>query len=159
MHYSWTKSQVKARSHPNVLSATIWLNHLYHQSFTSSESVAEKIEGLRLDQPLVYADRFRIRRAGVQWGFHSPHIDGGGIERWEDPEFRKWCVDLPPQTRRGMYMRIEIIRADLSISFTNILTGKWKEHDPYDLGPRLNARNSLYGRPNAVCHSLPLTAR
>jgi len=122
-HLYWTKSQVKARSHPNVLAVSAWLNNLYHQSFSFPESDAEKIEGLSLDNPLAYADRFRIRRAGVQWDMFSPHIDGGGIERWEDPEFRK-C-------------------------FTNILTGKWKEHDPYDLGPRLNARNSLYGRPNA----------
>jgi len=116
----WTKSQVKARSHPNVLAASTWLNHLYHQSTSESE----KVEGVQLDQPLAYADRFRIRRAGLRWGFHIPHIDGGGIERWEDPEFRK-C-------------------------FENILNGNWKEHDPYDLGPRLNARNSLYGRPSAA---------
>ena len=35
-------------------------------------------------------------------------------------------------------------------SFANILDGKWKEHDPYDLGPRLTARNNLYGYTNAV---------
>jgi len=120
-HLFWTKSQVKARSHPNVLAATAWLNHLYHQSFHSD---GEKIVGLRLDQPLSYADRFRMRPAGAGFELIGPHMDGGSIERWEDPEFRKCYAD--------------------------ILNGDWKKHDPYDLGPRLNARNSLYGLPNAA---------
>ena len=47
---------------------------------------------------------------------------GGTIERWEDPFFRK-C-------------------------FENILNGNWKDHDPFSLEGRLNARSSLYGRPS-----------
>jgi len=119
----WTKAQVKARSHPNVLAVTAWLNNFYHQP-VGSES--EWIKGLSLDDSLSYADRFRIRHPGPAsiWNFLSPHMDGGGIERWEDPEFRN-C-------------------------FAHILKGNWREHDPYDLGPRLNARNSLYGNPNAA---------
>lgn len=34
--------------------------------------------------------------------------------------------------------------------FEKILTGEWREHDPYDLQGRLDARSSLYGRPNQV---------
>lgn len=49
---------------------------------------------------------------------------GGTIERWEDHEFRK-C-------------------------FSNILSGNWRLHDPYELESRLNARSSLYGRPSQV---------
>ena len=47
---------------------------------------------------------------------------GGTIERWEDSTFRK-C-------------------------FENILNGNWREHDPFSLEGRLDARSSLYGRPN-----------
>lgn len=66
-------------------------------------------------------------------------ISGGGIERWEDETFR--------------------------LCFDDILSGNWREHDPYDLVNRINARSSLYGRPNQVCHipfvacSIPLEGR
>jgi hypothetical protein len=56
------------------------------------------------------------------------YITGGSIERWEDPTFRK-C-------------------------FEDILTGKWREHDPYALQGRLDARSSLYGRPNQVSETM-----
>ena len=36
----------------------------------------EKAEGIDLDTPLMYADRFRIRRPGIQWDAHPPHVDG-----------------------------------------------------------------------------------
>lgn len=67
---SWTKSQVRARAHPNVLATTVWLNNLYHLKS------GQKIEGVDLSTPLAYADRFRIRKPGVQWDAHPPHIDG-----------------------------------------------------------------------------------
>ena len=67
---SWTKSQIRARSHPNVLAATTWLNKMYH-----SKS-GNKVEDVDLDKPLMYADRFRIRHPGVQWDAHPPHVDG-----------------------------------------------------------------------------------
>ncbi|KAJ3560099.1 hypothetical protein NP233_g11060 [Leucocoprinus birnbaumii] len=112
----WTKPQVEARADPDLLKATIWLNYLYH------DKLKKKSENVDLSVPLTYADRFRIRKAGVKWGVHPPHIDGGSIERWEDPAFRK-C-------------------------FEDILSGRWRQHDPYDLQGRLDARSSLYGRPN-----------
>lgn len=56
--------------------------------------------------------------------FFCQRVAGGSIERWEDPTFRK-C-------------------------FEDILTGNWREHDPYALRGRLDARSSLYGRPNQV---------
>lgn len=81
-----------------------------------------------------------MRHPGNQWNAHPPHIDGmsqlhwltsthgsstgGSLERWQDPAFRK-C-------------------------FADILSGDWREHDPYDLVNRINARTSLYGRPNQV---------
>ena len=47
---------------------------------------------------------------------------GGTIERWEDPFFRK-C-------------------------FEKILNGNWRDHDPFSLEGRWDARSSLYGRPS-----------
>jgi len=110
----WTRSQVQARAHPNVLKASAWLNNLYKKP-------GKQLEGVDLDVPLVYADRFRIRHPGPGWDRHPPHIDGGSIERWEDESFRK-C-------------------------FADILSGNWRAHDPYELEGRLDARTSLYGRP------------
>ena len=146
---SWTKPQVQARSHPNVLAATAWLSKLYHVQ-VADIGISEKngqlsntLEGVDLNTPLTYADRFRIRKPGTKWvfDFNPPHVDGayhtllyppicisfkifvgGTIERWEDPFFRK-C-------------------------FENILNGNWRDHDPFSLEGRLDARNSLYGRPS-----------
>ncbi|KAF5342342.1 hypothetical protein D9611_001342 [Ephemerocybe angulata] len=115
----WTKPQVKARSHPNLLAASTWLNQLYHLKSGAADTT---LEGVDLSVPLTYADRFRIRHPGQVWNFHPPHVDGGTIERWEEPNFRK-C-------------------------FSDILEGNWREHDAYDLEGRLNARTSLYGRPS-----------
>ncbi|KAL5511380.1 hypothetical protein ACEPAH_4596 [Sanghuangporus vaninii] len=88
----------------------------------SSSSTGRDLRGVELATPLSYADRFRIRHPGVQWGAHPPHIDGGGIERWEDTNFRS-CYD-------------------------GILRGDWRKHDPYDLVGRLQAKTSMYRRPN-----------
>lgn len=76
----YTKPQVAARAHPNVLAVQTWCNHLYTHS-----SEAEPVD---LDTPLTYVDRFRMRQPGFAWGAHPPHMDGGAIERWRDPKFR-----------------------------------------------------------------------
>ncbi|KAF8135193.1 hypothetical protein EV363DRAFT_1322754 [Boletus edulis] len=114
-HLYWTRSQVQARAHPNVLKASAWLNNLYYVKS------GKTLEGVDLSVPLTYADRFRIRHPGGHWGNFPPHIDSGAIERWEDESFRRCYED--------------------------ILTGNWRQHDPYELENRLNARISLYGRP------------
>ncbi|KAF8556553.1 DUF1479-domain-containing protein [Imleria badia] len=111
----WTRPQVQARAHPNVLKATAWLNNLYHVKS------GRTLEGVDLSVPLTYADRFRIRHPGGHWSNFPPHVDSGAIERWEDENFRR-C-------------------------FEDILTGNWRQHDPYELEHRLNARSLLYARP------------
>ncbi|KAJ7503546.1 hypothetical protein B0H11DRAFT_2170795 [Mycena galericulata] len=116
-HLYWTKAQIQARAHPNMLAVSTWLNNLYHAT-----SDGHNLDGVDLATPLSYADRFRIRHPGVKWAAHPPHVDGGGIERWEDENFRE-C-------------------------FADILSGAWMKHDPYALEPRLEARTSLYRRPN-----------
>ncbi|KAF8574565.1 DUF1479-domain-containing protein [Ramaria rubella] len=113
-HMYWSKSQVKARAHANVLASQKWMNSLYHAApGTNNENP--------LDIPLAYADRLRIRQAGVQWLAHPPHIDGGAIERWEDLGFRH--------------------------VYGEILKGNWKAHDPYDLQARIHAKSNIYNRP------------
>ncbi|KAL1751390.1 hypothetical protein FB107DRAFT_266625 [Schizophyllum commune] len=109
----WTKSQVRARAHPRMLAVTTWLNNIFHIDAT---------EGVDLNTPLSYADRFRIRHPGGSWTRFPPHVDGGAIERWQDEKFRA-C-------------------------FADVLSGEWRKHDPYDLKDRLYAKASLYGRPN-----------
>lgn len=56
---------------------------------------------------------------------------GGAIERWEDKVFRT-C-------------------------FADILSGNWRQHDPYDLDGRINAKSSMYGRANQVSPSILLS--
>ncbi|KAG9316065.1 hypothetical protein JVU11DRAFT_3732 [Chiua virens] len=113
-HLYWTRPQVEARSHPNLLKASAWLNNLYHVNS------GKKLDGVDLSVPLTYADRFRIRHPGGHWGRFPPHVDGGAIERWEDKTFRR-C-------------------------FEDIFSGSWRQHDPYELEHRLDARSSMYGR-------------
>ncbi|KAG6877918.1 hypothetical protein C0992_009000 [Termitomyces sp. T32_za158] len=52
----------------------------------------------------------------------GPDASRGTIERWEDPAFRE-C-------------------------FSDILSGNWRSHDPYELKGRLNASTSRYDRPS-----------
>ncbi|KDQ59257.1 hypothetical protein JAAARDRAFT_128012 [Jaapia argillacea MUCL 33604] len=84
----WTRPQVQARAHPNVLATSTWLNQMYHVKGNTT------LEGVDLSTPLTYADRFRIRHPGVQWDVHPPHVDGGSIERWQDETFRTCFADI-----------------------------------------------------------------
>ncbi|KAG8863766.1 hypothetical protein FRB96_007603 [Tulasnella sp. 330] len=82
----WSSSQLRARSHPNVLAAGVFLNNLYH---------AEENDIIDPNHNLIYADRFRIRHPSKgSWNNHPPHIDGASTERWEDPEMRKAFQDI-----------------------------------------------------------------
>ncbi|KAG1778992.1 hypothetical protein EV702DRAFT_1215771 [Suillus placidus] len=111
----WTQAQVQARAHPNILKVSTWLNNLYRTK------TGKKMEGVDLDVPLVYADRFSIRHPGAQWDVHPPHVEGSSIESWEDNNFRRY--------------------------FADILSGNWRQHDPYELEGCLDAHASLHGKP------------
>ena len=65
-----------ARSHPNVVATQKWLNRFWHPS--SDGENQDFMKDVDLDEPLAYADRFRIRKADKndKWTFLSPHIDG-----------------------------------------------------------------------------------
>lgn len=59
---------------------------------------------------------------------------GGGIERWEDPGFR--------------------------MVYAQIMEGKWRLHDPYNLDARLHVKSRMYNTPNQVNHlMIPLDAK
>lgn len=78
----WTKSQLSARSHPNLLKTQKALQNLWY-------STSDKPQPISLNHPLSYVDRFRIRPAGDKQFALGPHMDGGSVERWEDLEYSK----------------------------------------------------------------------
>jgi hypothetical protein len=111
----WSPSQVRGRSHPNTLKAATWLNTQFFHTRTP-----DKID---FEQQLTYADRVRIRHPSDAKFALGPHVDGGGIERWEDPEYRQ--------------------------VFRQILTGHWEKFDSFDATHRVGANMELYSTPNA----------
>lgn len=96
---SWSKSQQEARSHPHMLKTQTALLSIFKASPHSEISLAT---------PLVYADRLRIRNPGDAKFALGPHMDGGSIERWEDPDYR--------------------------MVFDKILKGQWEEFDAWQAG-------------------------
>ncbi|KJA28714.1 hypothetical protein HYPSUDRAFT_33048 [Hypholoma sublateritium FD-334 SS-4] len=78
-----------------------------------------------LQTPISYFDRLRIRQPGDAKFTLGPHTDGGSVEQWEDPAIQH--------------------------IFRNILKGgsAWRRHDPFDVTPRIAAKQDLYNTPNA----------
>ncbi|KAL2674064.1 hypothetical protein Neosp_012510 [[Neocosmospora] mangrovei] len=108
----WSPSQVKARSHPNMLATQSWMNQFYH---------ADADQKIDLSTPLSYCDRVQIRPPGDKQFALSPHVDGGGVERWEDKAYNH--------------------------VYRKIFQGKWHEYDPWDLTGRLDANMNMYDGP------------
>ncbi|KAK4452001.1 DUF1479-domain-containing protein [Podospora aff. communis PSN243] len=71
----WSSPQLRARSHPSLLSAQKALMSLWHTTDPDSP--------ISLRTPLSYADRLRIRQPGDAQFALGPHQDGGSVERWE----------------------------------------------------------------------------
>ncbi|KAH9012229.1 DUF1479-domain-containing protein [Lactarius deliciosus] len=109
-----SEAQTRARTHPALLQTQRALLQLWHASDPQAK--------LSLGTPISYYDRFRIRLPGDRSFVLGPHIDGGSLERWEDPGFRA-C-------------------------FGAILSGRWRDHDPFDAAPRLHACQDLYHAAN-----------
>ncbi|EIW54320.1 DUF1479-domain-containing protein [Trametes versicolor FP-101664 SS1] len=111
-----TKAQVLARTHPALIATQKYLLSLWHTSDPNSL--------ISVRTPVSYFDRLRIRPPGPSVFTLGPHIDGGSIERWEDPGFRA-C-------------------------FQHILEGgeAWRKFDPFDVSPRLTANQDLYNASN-----------
>lgn len=64
-----------------------------------------------------------MRRPGDTAFALGPHIDGGGVERWEDPAFRACFARVPAGGTA------------------------WRAHAPFDATPRVRARQDLYHAP------------
>ncbi|TFK88040.1 DUF1479-domain-containing protein [Polyporus arcularius HHB13444] len=111
-----SKAQLSARTHPALIATQKYLLSLWHTSVPDTP--------VSVRTPVSYFDRFRIRGPGPSVFTLGPHIDGGSIERWEDPAFR------------AVWRRI--------------LEGgdAWRRHDPFDISPRLDANQDLYNAPN-----------
>ncbi|KAG0126342.1 hypothetical protein HOY82DRAFT_615318 [Tuber indicum] len=106
----WSPAQRAARSHPSLVASQRFVNSLWHSSLPSSlvdTSVC-----------LPYADRFRIRQPGDAGFALGAHIDGGSVERWEDPEYCR-CYE-------------------------KIWTGQWEEYDAYKADHRVHAKMDMY---------------
>jgi hypothetical protein len=71
-------------------------------------------------QPLAYADRVRIRQPGDAGFALGPHVDGGGVERWEPNGYGIGGV------------------------YDKIWQGSWEEYDPWEASSRVPAVSDLY---------------
>lgn len=72
----WSPSQIKARSHPNLLKAQKFLMEFW-QSKDPNAPISSS-------HPMIYADRLRMRLPGDAKFALGPHVDGGSCERWEE---------------------------------------------------------------------------
>ncbi|GAA5988116.1 hypothetical protein JCM11641_000908 [Rhodosporidiobolus odoratus] len=106
-------AQIAARSHPNIVDTQRFLLTLFHTSSSNSP--------VSVSNPMSYFDRLRIRSPGDAAFALGPHIDGGSLERWEDPAFRSCWQEI---LKGGPNPHIR--------------------HDSYDLSPRLDAKTDLY---------------
>ncbi|KAF8871719.1 hypothetical protein BD779DRAFT_1453556 [Infundibulicybe gibba] len=111
-----SRSQISARTHPSIVNTQRFLLSLWHTSDPNTP--------VQLDTPISYFDRLRIRQPGDAKFTLGPHIDGGSVERWEDPGYRT-C-------------------------FSKIFQGgtAWRNHDPFDATPRIDAKQDLYHASN-----------
>jgi hypothetical protein len=105
----WSPSQILARADSRVLEALTFANSFWHASPSTH---------IDLKENTMYVDRLRIRQPGDAQFALGPHVDGGGIERWEDPEYRS-C-------------------------YSPVFEGLWEENDFFDATHRVRAQMSLY---------------
>lgn len=106
----WSPSQLRARSHPSLLKAQKFLMSMWHSSSPATK--------LCVQHPLTYADRLRVRLPGDSGFALGAHVDGGSLERWEDPQY--------------------------SAVYSKIFRGEWEGYDAYDARHRVTATMDLY---------------
>ncbi|KAM6525831.1 hypothetical protein FALCPG4_011366 [Fusarium falciforme] len=110
----WPKAQQEARSHPRMLKTQAALLSIF---------TAPPESDISLSTPLAYSDRLRVKNPKDAKFALGPPIDGGSIERWEDPTYRQ--------------------------VYEKILAGKWEEFDVWEMDKRADAVQGLYPRPGS----------
>ncbi len=95
----WSKPQVAARQSDELTRTRVFLNRLWR-----TESAGK--QHFDPDRVPVYADRIRRRPPGSASLGLSPHVDGGSVERWLDPNFQQ--------------------------VYRHVLSGNWRAYDPFD---------------------------
>jgi len=95
----WSKPQVLARQSPALTQARVFLNRLWRAQ-------SEGRVHFDPDRVPVYADRLRRRPPGSESLGLSAHCDGGSVERWIEPNFRK--------------------------VYRHVFSGNWRNYDPFD---------------------------
>jgi hypothetical protein len=103
----WSRPQVEARQSESLTRVRTFLNRLW---------LAES-EGRRHfnpDRVPAYADRIRRRPPQSSSLGLSPHVDGGSVERWLEPNFRN--------------------------VYRHVFSGNWREYDPFDAAWRPDAQ-------------------
>ncbi|HXZ08020.1 MAG TPA: DUF1479 domain-containing protein [Paraburkholderia sp.] len=95
----WSKPQIAARQSNELTRTRVFLNCLWR-------SASDGRQHFDPERVPVYADRLRRRPPGSESLGLSPHTDGGSVERWLDPNFRK--------------------------VYRHVLSGNWREYDPFD---------------------------
>lgn len=137
----WSPAQLKARAHPNLLTAHRFLLRGCWHHHTGSGGGGDSRARMSLNFPVMYADRLRILHSDngsdSETGpekFESPvsssststnsaHVDGGSVERWEEDGYGGRSQD-------GTYRQI--------------WSGDWEDYDPWDGSPRLSVTSDLY---------------
>ncbi len=110
----WSKAQMSARQHPRMSAVQKALLQLWHAK--------EKGVDVDLDRPAMYIDRLRIRPPGDTKFTLPPHVDGGGVERWKDDNYRA--------------------------VFRRILDGDVDGYDPWEVDHRVVANMNDFGYEN-----------
>ncbi|PVH72108.1 duf1479 domain-containing protein [Cadophora sp. DSE1049] len=104
--------QLKIKTNPRHLQLQRLLNSIWTDSSCSAEEQAAQ------NEPVLYPDGLRIRQPGQEFLGLGPHIDGGSLSRWADPEYRK--------------------------TYHEIFSGHPERYEPYDTAHRKNANPAMF---------------
>lgn len=83
----WSKPQMEARQSRELAVTRRFLNSLWDTRQYDGHA-------FNPDRECTYADRIRLRKPGDGSAGLPPHVDGGSIERWIDPTYRKMYGDI-----------------------------------------------------------------
>lgn len=89
--------------------------------------------------PLTYCDRVQIRPPGDEHFGLPPHVDGGGVERWEDVAYN--------HTYRKIFQGKVVSSRNHPPSGVALTQSQWQEYNPWDLTGRLDANMNMYDGP------------